>query len=230
MYGGFLSIFLTPVKDRYIWDGPCGGFFNGQNTRRKRAIARHCHIHHIVYIHVYLIYVLDQHWKYHDAEHKYKNIKNKCLGMKNFGWCLPPHFVTLPSKFVHMLKKNTSSYLHPGRFTWNLQITHHFSKANDLPNFHDEMFHVNSSGRVTNSTVLIFVSKTATVNQASSPWNEVNSLHLGQNLKSRLENTWQKRHKNGKMLKEMYDPDFFGTKIVWGWWKMNSYPLCFLIA
>ena len=87
------------------------------------------------------------------------------------------------------------------------------------------MFHVNSSGRVTNSTALIFVSKTATVNQASSPWNEVNSLHLGQNLKSRLENTWQKRHKNGKMLKEMYDPDFFWNKNCLGLVKDELLPI-----
>ena len=34
--------------------------------------------------------------------------------------------------------------LHPGRLTWNLQITH--LERNDLPNLHEDMFHVNLQG------------------------------------------------------------------------------------
>ena len=35
--------------------------------------------------------------------------------------------------------------LHPGRLTWNLQFTQ-LRKENDLPNLHEDMFHVNLWG------------------------------------------------------------------------------------
>ena len=49
-----------------------------------------------------------------------------------------------PYKFV-VLDPPQNGNLHPGRLTWNLQITF-FRKEHDLPNLHEDMFHVNLQG------------------------------------------------------------------------------------